>query len=86
MGHRFAVLFPFSILNRPEVTQSSSKGWKLSLQQKLQYTKFRKTCFWEQEYNCSFFDRGRSNVMISCSVLSSSKVAQCSCKAWLQRF
>ena len=22
--------------------------------------------------------------MISCSVLSSSKVAQCSCKAWLQ--
>ena len=35
MGHRFPIYIPFSILNRPEVAQFSSKGWELSLQQKL---------------------------------------------------
>ena len=35
MGHRFPILIPFSILNRPEVAQFSSKGWKQSTQQKL---------------------------------------------------
>ena len=35
VGHRFPIFIPFSTLNRPEVAQFSSKGWKLSLQQKL---------------------------------------------------
>ena len=34
----------------------------------------------------AFYDRDHSDVMISGGALSSSKVAQCSCHAWLPRF
>ena len=63
MGRRFPILIPFSILDIKS----------RNVQYFAKYISFE-----NRKYNYSFLGRGRSGVMILCSVLSSSKVSQCS--------
>ena len=88
MGRGFAILIQFSILSRIKVAQSSSKGWQLSLQQKFEYARFWKNSLKKKKKwpDCNFLESHQRDIMISCSVLSSSKVAQSSCQAWWPRF
>ena len=84
MGRGFGILIKFSILSRIKVAQSSSKGWQLSLQQKFEYARFCRNLFFKKKKNrpdWNFLESHQRDIMISCSVLSSSKVAQSSCQA-----
>ena len=84
MGRGFGILIKFSILSRIKVAQSSSKGWQLSLQQKFEYARFCRNLFLKKKKNrpdWNFLESHQRDIMISCSVLSSSKVAQSSCQA-----
>ena len=86
MGRGFGILIQFSILSRIKVAQSSSKGWQLSLQQKFEYARFCRNLFFKKKKkknrpDWNFLESHQRDIMISCSVLSSSKVAQSSCQA-----